>query len=106
MRRAQQPTEHVVMPRARSNAELAALVRRAANQIDPSQAPSYAAMIGSPIKRDAARHRFNMVLALGLGRHAVILGVAGADSAFAGIGTARNPVPVGIEAGGHDPVIS
>jgi len=59
------------------------LVRRILNEIDPTQATAGMATLGELIDRNAARHRFNMILLLWFGVCAAILAATGVFSVIA-----------------------
>jgi ABC-type antimicrobial peptide transport system permease subunit len=63
--------------------QLAALVRRAVAEIDSDQAVGNVATMGELIDRNAARHRFNMILLLWFGICAAILAASGVYSMMA-----------------------
>ena len=77
------PTNYLVIRGSQSAAELATLVRRTLARLDPNQAIAGIATIGELIDRNAARHRFNMVLLLWFGACAAILAASGVYSAVA-----------------------
>lgn len=83
------PTRHVVIRGHRPGPELAAMVRRAVKEIDPSQAAADPLTIGELIDRDTARHRFNMILLLWFGACAVVLAVTAVYSVTAETVAAR-----------------
>jgi putative ABC transport system permease protein len=77
------PTNYVVIRGSRSAAELAALVRRTLASMDPNQAIAGVATLGELMDRNAARHRFNMMLLLWFAVCASVLSAAGVYSAVA-----------------------
>ncbi|MEO8661713.1 MAG: ADOP family duplicated permease [Bryobacteraceae bacterium] len=77
------PTNYVVIRGTQSAQELSALVRRLLNEIDPTQAIAGVATIGELIDRNAARHRFNMILLLWFAICAAILAATGVFSVIA-----------------------
>ena len=77
------PTNYLVIRGSRSAAELAALVRGTLARMDPNQAIAGVATIGELIARNAARHRFNMMLLLWFAVCAAILAASGVYSAVA-----------------------
>jgi ABC-type antimicrobial peptide transport system permease subunit len=79
----------VVLRGTRSAQELAALVRHTLAEIDSTQAVAGIATIGELIDRNAARHRFNMMLLLWFGVCAVVLAAMGVYSVIAEGVTAR-----------------
>lgn len=80
---ASQPTNYVVIRGTKSAQDLAALVRRTLVEIDSNQAIAGVATIGELIDRNAARHRFNMLLLLWFGICAAILAATGVYSVIA-----------------------
>ncbi len=86
---AAQPTNYVVIRGTRSAQELSALVRSKLAEIDSNQATAGVATIGELIDKNAARHRFNMILLLWFGACAAILAAAGIYSVIAETMTAR-----------------
>ncbi len=73
----------------RGNGDLTGLVRRTLAAIDPSQAVAGIATIGELIDRNAARHRFNMMLLIWFGICAAILAAMGVYSLIAETMTER-----------------
>lgn len=86
---AAQPTNYVVLSGTRTAQELAGLVRQTLSGIDSTQAVAGVATIGELIDRNAARHRFNMILLIWFGVCAVILAAMGVYSVIAEGVTAR-----------------
>ncbi len=86
---AAQPTNYVMLRGTRTARELAALVRQTLSQIDSTQAVAGVATIGELIDRNAARHRFNMILLIWFGVCALILAAMGVYSVIAEGVTAR-----------------
>jgi predicted permease len=82
-------THYVVLRGTRSAQELAALVRHTLAEIDSTQAVAGIATIGELVDRNAARHRFNMMLLLWFGVCAVVLAAMGVYSVIAEGVTAR-----------------
>jgi predicted lysophospholipase L1 biosynthesis ABC-type transport system permease subunit len=80
---ASQPTNYVVIRGTESAQDLAALVRRTLRDVDSNQAIAGVATIGELIDRNAARHRFNMLLLLLFGICAAILAATGVYSVIA-----------------------
>jgi predicted permease len=83
------PTNYVVIRGTAPADELAALARTTLKGIDPSQAVAGIATIGELIERNAARHRFNMILLLWFGICAAILAATGVYSVLAESTAAR-----------------
>ena len=77
------PTNYIVIRGPRPPEELASAVRRTLAQLDPSQAVSAVATLGTLIDRNTARHRFNMILLLWFGCCAVLLAATGVYSVIA-----------------------
>jgi predicted permease len=77
------PTNYVVIRGTVPAQDLAALVRTTLKGIDPNQAVAGIATIGELIDRNAARHRFNMILLLWFGICAAILAATGVYSVLA-----------------------
>ena len=77
------PTNYVVIRGTVPAEELAALARKTLKGIDPNQAVAGIATIGELIDRNAARHRFNMILLLWFGICAAILAATGVYSVLA-----------------------
>jgi putative ABC transport system permease protein len=69
--------------------ELAAQVRKTLSAIDPNQAVARIATIGELIDRNAARHRFNMMLLIWFAVCAAILAATGVYSVIAETMAAR-----------------
>jgi putative ABC transport system permease protein len=88
---ASQPTNYVVIHGTESPQVLAASVRRTLAEIDSTQAIAGVATIGELIDRNAARHRFNMLLLLWFGICAAILAAAGVFSVIAESMEERGP---------------
>ena len=76
-------TNYVVIRGTLPPRELAALVRTTLKGIDSNQAVAGIATIGELIDRNAARHRFNMILLLWFGMCAAILAATGVYSVLA-----------------------
>jgi len=77
------PTNYVVIRGTQPAQELAAVVRKTLAGIDPNQAVAGIATIGELVDRNAARHRFNMILLLWFGICAAILAATGVYSVLA-----------------------
>ena len=77
------PTNYLAIRGSASARELSALVRHTLAEIDPAQAIAGVATIGELIDRNAARHRFNMVLLLWFGVCAAVLAATGVYSVLA-----------------------
>jgi putative ABC transport system permease protein len=77
---APQHTNYVIVRGTRSAADLSALVRSTLAGIDSNQAVAQIATIGELIDRNAARHRFNMILLLWFGVCAALLAATGVYS--------------------------
>jgi predicted permease len=77
------PTNYVVIRGTLPPQDLAALVRKTLAAIDPNQAVAGIASIGELIDRNAARHRFNMILLLWFAICAAILAATGVYSVLA-----------------------
>jgi hypothetical protein len=77
---AAQPTNYVVIRGTQPAQELAALVRRTLAEIDSNQAVAEVATMGELIDKNAARHRFNMLLLFWFGVCAAVLAAAGVYS--------------------------
>lgn len=77
------PTNYVVIRGTLPPQELSSLVRRTLAAIDSSQVVAGVATIGELIDRNAARHRFNMMLLLWFGVCAAILAAMGVYSVVA-----------------------
>ncbi len=86
---AQQPTNYVAIRGTLRPQELSALVRRTLAGMDRSQAVAGEATIGELADRNAARHRFNMLLLACFGVTAVLLAAAGIASIVAERAEAR-----------------
>lgn len=92
---ASQPTNYVILRGTRTAQELAALVRQTLAEIDPTQAVAGIATIGGLIDRNAARHRFNMMLLLWFGLCALTLAVVGIYSVIAeGVTSRRREIAI------------
>jgi putative ABC transport system permease protein len=76
-------TNYLVIRGTAPPQELAGVVRKTLNEIDPNQAVAGIATIGELIDRNAARHRFNMILLLWFGICAAILAATGVYSVLA-----------------------
>jgi predicted lysophospholipase L1 biosynthesis ABC-type transport system permease subunit len=99
-----QPTNYVVLRGTRSAEELAALVRQTLTEIDSTQAVSGIATIGELIDRNAARHRFNMILLTWFGVCAVILAAMGVYSVIAeGVAARRREIAIKTVLGARKP---
>ena len=99
-----QPTNYVVLRGTRSAQELAALVRQTAAEIDSTQAMAGVATIGELIDRNAARHRFNMILLVWFGVCAVILAALGVYSVIAeGVASRRREIAIKTVLGARKP---
>ena len=83
------PIRHLVIRGRRPGPELAAMVRGAVKEIDPSQAAADPLTIGELIDRDTPRHRFNMILLLWFGACAVFFAVTAVYSVIAESTAAR-----------------
>ena len=70
-------TRHIAIRGNRPAGELAMLAKRSVKEIDPRQVVSGIATIGDLIDRNAARHRFNMLLLVWFGAWAVVLAFSG-----------------------------
>jgi hypothetical protein len=77
------PTNYIVIRGSRSAGELADLVRHAVAALAPSQAVASVATLGDLIDRNAARHRFNMMMLLLFGACAMLLAAAAVYSVIA-----------------------
>jgi putative ABC transport system permease protein len=86
---APQPTNYVVVSGIQPAAQLSALVRARMAELDPNQAIAGVATMGELIDRNAARHRFNLILLLWFGVCAAILASSGIYSVIAETMTAR-----------------
>ena len=84
------PTNYVVIRGTLPPQDLAALVRKTLAGMDPNQAVAGIATIGELIDRNAARHRFNMILLLWFGICAAILAATGVYSVLAESMAARS----------------
>ena len=84
-----QPTNYVVLRGTRTAQDLATLVRKTVADIDSTQAVAGIATIGELVDRNAARHRFNMILLLWFGVCGVVLASMGVYSVIAEAVTAR-----------------
>jgi putative ABC transport system permease protein len=101
---ARQPTNYVVLRGARRADELAALVRQTLTEIDSTQAVSGIATIGELIDRNAARHRFNMILLTWFGVCAGILAAMGVYSVIAeGVAARRREIAIKTVLGARKP---
>jgi putative ABC transport system permease protein len=90
-----QPTNYVVIRGTRSAQDLTALVRRTLAGIDSTQAIAGIATIGELIDRNAARHRFNMILLLWFGVCALVLAAMGVYSVVAeGVAVRRREIAI------------
>ena len=87
--KAGQGTNYVVLRGTRSAEDLAGLVRQTLSEIDSAQAVAGIETIGELIDRNAARHRFNMILLIWFVVCAVILAAMGVYSVIAEGVTAR-----------------
>jgi len=86
---AAQPTNYLVIRGTQSAKDLTALVRRKLAEIDSTQAVAGVATIGELVDRNAARHRFNMILLLWFGMCAAVLAATGVYSVIAEAMAAR-----------------
>jgi putative ABC transport system permease protein len=86
---AAQPTNYLVIRGTQSAKDLTALVRRKLAEIDSTQAVAGVATIGQLIDRNAARHRFNMILLIWFGMCAAVLAATGVYSVIAEAMAAR-----------------
>ncbi len=77
---APQPTNYVIVRGTRSAEDLSTLVRSTLAGMDSTQAVAGVATIGELIDRNAARHRFNMILLLWFGGCAAVLAATGVYS--------------------------
>jgi predicted permease len=84
-----QQANYLVIRGTRTAPDLATLVRKTMAEIDSTQAVAGIATIGELIDRNAARHRFNMILLLCFGICAVVLASMGVYSVIAEGVTAR-----------------
>ena len=78
-----QGTNYVVIRGTRTAQDLASLVRRTLAGMDSTQAIAGVATIGELIDRNAARHRFNMILLLWFGVCSIVLAAMGIYSVIA-----------------------
>jgi ABC-type antimicrobial peptide transport system permease subunit len=98
------PTNYVVIRGSRPVEELTALTRRTLAQMDPNQAVSGVATLGSLIERNTARHRFNMILLLWFGACALILAATGVYSVIAeGVAARGREIAIKIVLGARKP---
>jgi putative ABC transport system permease protein len=86
---AAQPTNYLVIRGNQSAKDLTALVRRKLAEVDPTQAVAGVATVGELVDRNAARHRFNMILLLWFGMCAAVLAATGVYSVIAEAMAAR-----------------
>ena len=86
---AAQPTNYLVIRGTQSAKDLTALVRRTLAEIDSTQAVAGVATIGELVDRNAARHRFNMILLIWFGMCAAVLAATGVYSVIAEAMAAR-----------------
>jgi putative ABC transport system permease protein len=86
---AAQPTNYLVIRGAQSAKDLTALVRRKLAENDSTQAVAGVATIGELVDRNAARHRFNMILLIWFGMCAAVLAATGVYSVIAEAMAAR-----------------
>lgn len=80
---------HIAIRGDRPPRELASLVQNTVKAIDPTQVVSGIMTIGELIDRNAARHRFNMLLLLWFGVWAVVLAFSGIYSVISETVSAR-----------------
>ncbi len=73
-------TRHIAIRGDRPAHELATLAKRAVMELDPSQVVSGISTIGELVDRNAARHRFNMLLLIWFGAWAIVLSFSGVYS--------------------------
>ncbi|MES1258057.1 MAG: ABC transporter permease [Acidobacteriota bacterium] len=83
------PTNYVLLRGEKSAPELASLVRGTLAELDPAQAVAGVATLGELIDRNAARHRFNMILLLWFAVCAAVLAATGVYSVIAEAMVAR-----------------
>jgi len=101
---AAQPTNYVVIRGTRTAQDLAALVRKTLSEIDSTQAVAGIATIGELIYRNAARHRFNMILLLWFGVCAVLLAAMGVYSVISeGVASRRREIAIKTVLGARKP---
>ena len=86
---ARQPTRYVVVHGAGGPQVMADLVRRRVAELDPNQAVTSVTTLGELMARNAARHRFNMLLLFSLGACGVVFAAAGIYGVIAETTAAR-----------------
>jgi ABC-type antimicrobial peptide transport system permease subunit len=83
------PTHYVLVRGTQPPEALADVVRRTLAEMDPNQAVAHVATLGELMDRNAARHRFNMTMLVGLGICAAILAAAGVYTVVSEASVAR-----------------